>query len=149
MILGGCSFMNINEYKWTNQQQADLQFFIWWSSSNIQNGNLQEQYVLWIKQYLKTHPEINGSVLENMLKGLASIGMTEEEVFAMVKPLEVIEGDDASSKTFIYSEKNRFFHSADRLIFGDSIGGTEVRYSIHFKDGKIDNIATFIPESEW
>jgi hypothetical protein len=138
LACSGCTLQSLYGPQ-PNQRFVELDWFIWWAGENSENLQLKEAYISRIKEYLRNHPATSQEISEHMLNGDVYIGMTEEQVLAMAKPIQIIKQKN-NTKILKYSERNKLWHATERFLTGDSKGGSSITVLVYLEAGIVKNL---------
>ncbi len=76
----------------------------WYAEYNTVKQDYQKK----IDQYLLLHPQTSKEIADKMRNCRAMLGMTEEQILAMVKPSHILKGRRKNKKVFKYSDVGKF-----------------------------------------
>jgi len=88
--------------------EAPLDWYVYWSEKDSEANRLKTEYQKKIEHYLEVHPETTKEIADKMRNCRVMVGMTEEQILAMVKPHYVLKGRHRNEKIFKYSNVGKF-----------------------------------------
>jgi len=104
-ILSGCIVKSI---KSPHIGEASLAWYAYGSKNNFEEKAVKEAYQKKIDEYLLLHPQTTKEIADKMKNCRVMLGMTEEQVLAMVKPKQILKGWRKNKKVFRYSDVGKF-----------------------------------------
>ena len=104
-IISGCITSSI---KSPHIGEASLTWYAYGSKNNFQDNTVKEAYQKKIDQYLLLHPQTSKEIADKMRNCRVMLGMTEEQILAMVKPNQILKGWKKNKKVFKYSDVGKF-----------------------------------------
>ncbi len=104
-IISGCITSSI---KYPHIGETSLAWYAYGSKNNFEDSTVKEAYQKKIEQYLLLHPQTSKDIADKMKNCRVMLGMTEEQILAMVKPSQILKGWKKSKKVFKYSDVGKF-----------------------------------------
>ncbi len=104
-IMSGCITSSI---KSPHIGEASLAWYAYGSKNNFEDNGLKEEYQKKIDHYLLLHPQTSEEIADKMRNCRVILGMTEEQILAMVKPNRILKGWKKTKKVFKYSDVGKF-----------------------------------------
>ncbi len=104
-IMSGCITKSI---KSPHIGEASLAWYAYGSKNNFEDKGLKEAYQKKIDQYLLLHQQTSKEIADKMRNCRVMLGMTEEQILAMVKPNQILKGWKKNKKVFKYSDVGKF-----------------------------------------
>lgn len=104
-IMSGCITKSI---KSPHIGEASLVWYAYGSKNNFEDNTVKEAYQKKIDQYLLLHPQTSKEIADKMRNCRVMLGMTEEQILAMVKPNQILKGWKKNKKVFKYSDVGKF-----------------------------------------
>jgi len=129
-IISGCITSSI---KSPHIGEASLAWYAYGSKNNFEDNTVKEEYQKKIDEYLLLHPQTNKEIADKMRNCRVMLGMTEEQILAMVKPNQILKGWRKNKKIFKYSDVGKFGWS--RFI------GEGIKIRITLINGVVTNIS--------
>ena len=104
-IMSGCMATST---KYPHIGEASLAWYAYGSKNNLEDNTIKEAYQKKIGQYLQLHPQTSKEIADKMRNCRVILGMTEEQILAMVKPNRILKGWKKNKKVFKYSDVGKF-----------------------------------------
>jgi len=104
LLICGCTTYST---KYPHIGEASLVWYAYGSRNNFADKRLEEEYQKKIDRYLLFHPQTSKEIVDKMRKCRVMLGMTEEQLLAMVKPNRISRAGK-KKKIFQYSDVSRF-----------------------------------------
>ena len=104
-IMSGCI---TSSTKYPHIGEASLAWYAYGSKNNFEDNAVKEAYQKKIDQYLLLHPQTSKEIADKMRNCRVMLGMTEEQILAMVKPNQILKGWKKNKKVFKYSDVGKF-----------------------------------------
>ncbi len=104
-IMSGCITSSI---KTPHTGETSLAWYAYGSKNKFEDNAVKEAYQKKIDQYLLLHPQTSKEIADKMKNCRVMLGMTEEQVLAMVKPNHISKGWSKRKKVFKYSDVGKF-----------------------------------------
>ena len=104
-IMSGCMATST---KYPHIGEASLAWYAYGSKNNLEDNTIKEAYQKKIGQYLQLHPQTSKEIADKMRNCRVILGMTEEQILAMVKPNQILKGWKKNKKVFKYSDVGKF-----------------------------------------
>ncbi len=128
-IISGCITYST---KYPHIGEASLVWYAYGSKNKFEDKGLKEEYEKKIDQYLLLHPQTSKKIADKMRNCRVMLGMTEEQVLAMVKPNQISKAGKYK-KIFKYSDVSKFGWS--RFI------GEGIRVRVTLTNGIVTDIS--------
>ena len=104
-IMSGCTTYST---KYPHIGEASLTWYAYGSKNNFEDNTVKGAYQKKIDQYLLLHPQTSKEIADKMRNCRVMLGMTEEQILAMVKPNQILKGWKKNKKVFKYSDVGKF-----------------------------------------
>jgi hypothetical protein len=106
-IACGC-FPITNAYKRLHMPEASLSWYVYESNNDADTNIPKKEYQKKIGLYLEVHSDIKPEIADKMKACRVGLGMSEEQVLAMVEPQYVLKGKNKKEEVFKYSNIGKF-----------------------------------------